>query len=201
MNRMKRLISSLMFCSLLLWNCNEPNKQDPVGKTKTTDSLVKAKDGSQVNSNDNDNQELLEIVNDFKSQYNKNYRSDTNFIKGADSFKLSFNYKCLYDNGLSIPEKYVGIYGFKTFVTHNFVADLVLYKNNNKIVNDEITKSSFAKHTDENLKKYGDLLYPSIKIEDSVISVHFSVSIPLTDVGKGVSYNVKFNGQTFTRAD
>lgn len=189
----------MIFFSLLLWNCNAPNKKTAV---VSTDSIIKPTDTSHATPNDDsDDQELTAIVNDFKSQYNKNYNVDTTFTREADSFKLVFNYKCLFDNGLSIPEKYVGIYGFKTFKAHNFVANLLLYKNNNKILDDKIIKSTFANQTDESLKQYGDLLYPSLKIEDSLVKVHFSISIPLTDVGVGTNYIATLNGRTYVQTD
>lgn len=201
LDKMMRLTAVMIF-TLLLWNCNEPNKQTTAVSKDTSDTIDKPKDTSHATSNDDsDDQELTAIVDDFKSQYSKNYNVDTMFTRGADSFKLAFTYKCLFDNGLSIPEKYVGIYGFKNFKAHNFVANLVLYKNGGKIVDDKITKSKFTNQIDESLKQYGDLLYPSLKIEDSVIKVHFSISIPLTDVGVGTNYIAQLNGQTYTKAD
>jgi hypothetical protein len=84
---MKGLISLMIFFSLLLWNCNEPNKKTAVA---STDSVIKPTDTSHATPNDDsDDQELTAIVDDFKSQYNKNYNVDTTFTRGADSFAFA----------------------------------------------------------------------------------------------------------------
>jgi hypothetical protein len=198
-----RLIAVIVFSILLFCNCNEPNRQTSA-VSKDTNTILKPNDTSYVNSSNDDtddNQELKQIIEDFKSQCNRNYNVDTTFKRGIDTFRFVFNYKCLYESGLLIPEKYVGIYGFKSFKAHNFAANLVLYKNNSKIVDDRITKSKFTNQIDSSLKQYGDLLYPYVEIEDTIIKVHFSITIPLTDVGIGTSYITQINGQTYTKRD
>ena len=197
-----RLIAVMIFSILLLWDCNESNKQASTVSKDTADTVGKPKDTLTTTSNDDsDDLELTAIVNDLKSGYNKTLKVDTTFTRGLDSFRLLFNYKCLFDNGLLIPKKYVDIYGFESFTTHSFAANLILFKNSTKIVDDKITKSTFADQIDESLKKYATLSYPYITIEDSIIKVHFSVSIPLTDVGVATAYIARLNGQTYTRAD
>jgi hypothetical protein len=196
-----RLMAIIILLSFLSGSCNDQSKQTAVSPD-TSDAISKQKRYLHTTSNDDsDGQELIAIIEDFKRQYHKNYNVDTIFNRGSDSFRLVFDYKCLFDNGLTIPVKYVGIYGLQSFKAHNFIANLLLYKNNSKIVDEKITKSSFVNQTDENLKQYGDLLYPSLKVEDSLIKVHFSISIPLTDVGVGANYIVKLNGQSFIQAD
>lgn len=197
-----RLIAVMIFSVLLVCNCNESNRHTSAVSKDTTGIIIKPKDTSLATSNDdNDDLELTTIVNDLKSEYSKTLNVDTTFARGLDTFRLLFNYKCLFDSSLLIPKKYVDIYGFESFKTHNFEANLILFKNRIKILDDKITKSKFANQIDESLKRYATLFYPYIKIEDSIIKVHFSVSIPLTDVGVATAYIAKFDGQTYSQGD
>jgi hypothetical protein len=95
------------------------------------------------------------------------------------------------DSSIVIPKKYVGIYGLDSFVTHSFRTSIKVEEDNKRLFEGVILKANFEKYLDTTLKKYGVLLYPGIVKSNDNIKVNYSVSIPLTDIGIGVSMIIK----------
>lgn len=149
---------------------------------------------NKVDANDND--ELKEIVQQYVDQYKMKYNMDTTFNIGTDSFQVVFKYECLFDSSIHVPDNYVSIYGLKNFITHDFASSIVIYKNRKILIEKEISKNSFSKLIDNDLMLNGALLYPNLHFDkDPLVRIHYSVSIPLTDIGKGVSVLVDSAGK------
>ena len=79
----------------------------------------------------------------------------------------------------------------KDFVTHNFVSDLIVITNKDTILKKHITKATFKSLLDTTLNKYATLLYPTLDIKNDSIRIHYSISIPVTDLGIGA--NLEFD--------
>lgn len=117
---------------------------------------------------------------------------DTFFVDNGKKFEAVFHYFCTMDSGLTVPAKY-NFDTNKDFVTHNFISDLILLSDKDTLFKKQITKSTFDNLLDSSLKKYATLLYPNFYIKNDSIEIHYSISIPVTDVGIGVK--VKFDNK------
>ncbi|MHA4810911.1 hypothetical protein ACX0G9_22580 [Flavitalea flava] len=89
---------------------------------------------------------------------------------------------------------YVYMYKLDSFVTHNFVTQVRLDKNNKTILQRTIYKEDFEKFLDSPLKDYATLRCPSLAISNGSIELDYSISIPLTDVGVGMTMMIKNDG-------
>jgi hypothetical protein len=47
---------------------------------------------------------------------------------------------------------------------------------------------------DTPLNKYATLLYPTLKLNNDSIQIHYNISIPVTDVGIGIKINFDKKG-------
>jgi hypothetical protein len=122
---------------------------------------------------------------------------DSTVLLGVDTFSIKLTHKCLHDSGVILPERYLKPYGLKEFTTHNFVSHILIKRNDSVILNRIVTKNDFDKVEEENLIKYGILVYPYIgKVdkEKRQITIAYSLSIPLTDVGQAVRAVINRNG-------
>ena len=91
------------------------------------------------------------------------------------------------------------MYKLDSFVTHNFMTELVLKKNNKVLTKKEVVKKDFTPFLTDQLKEYAVLLSPSVNLSQMGINLDYSISIPLTDVGVGVTMILKYNGSvTYT---
>ena len=176
-----------------LVSCSEVNtKRNKVDTISTVSSVLVKKNTVNLNNTENldtsSDSELIDILNQYKAEYNRNYNVDTSFKVGSDLFHVIFKYKCTFDSGLNIPQKVISIYGLKKFITHNFISSVLVFKNEEPFIKQEINKNTFSELCDSSLKTYGSLLYPYIVINNlpNILEIHFSISIPLTDVGKAV---------------
>ncbi|MBX9778813.1 MAG: hypothetical protein K2X26_00600 [Chitinophagaceae bacterium] len=193
----------LFYVSILFNSCNNSNYQNvgSVDSTNISDS------GSKRIKNDysftGDDSDLLNIVKDYKATYTKSYDIDTSFESEKHLYRVNFSHKCLFDSSLIIPEKFVSVYGLKEFVTHNFQSSFKLYKDSTVIVDMHITKSLFSSLIDESLREYGNLLYPRVKIinQPFAVEISYSLSIPLTDIGKLVKLSFDNSGRQKTKDD
>lgn len=125
---------------------------------------------------------------DFRQEFLALYQHpvfiDTIFSRNAKSYELLFRHFSTMDNKLVVPAKYNFDIN-KDFVTHNFVSDLVVLSDKDTVFKKHISKSDFNKLLDSipPLRKYATLLYPALAITNDSIYIHYSISIPVTDIG------------------
>jgi len=195
---MQTLIGGIIFSvGILFSSCNYENSHNARQKDSNIVSDTSNTEIKTKNTVSEDDSELLNIVKEYKATYSKMYDFDTTFDSEKHSYRVNFSHKCLFDSSLTIPEKYVSIYRMKEFTTHNFQSSFALYKDGAEITNMNITKSVFSPLIDENLIKYGNLLYPRIKVGSNpfTVEINYSLSIPLTDIGKSVMLSFDNQGQ------
>ncbi|HEX9502996.1 MAG TPA: hypothetical protein VF974_01575 [Patescibacteria group bacterium] len=143
---------------------------------------------------ENPSDDLLTILKQCTDRYTHPVLIDSTYIIGGDTFHIHLKHYCLRDSGIVIPKSYVYMYKLDSFVTHNFVSMIRLDKNSQTILQKTIYKKDFEQFLDRSLQKYGALLLPYIYLENNTIKVGYSISVPLTDVGIGVSMLVNRDG-------
>ena len=190
---------------VLALNACETNSANNKKALQTGDSLqpIPVKDSGKktqsITRADTEHEEpsVQQVMAQLIDEDNKVQVIDSTVLLGLDTFSIKLTHKCLHDSGVIVPEKYLKPYGLKEFITHNFVSDILVKRNDSVILNRVVSKNDFGKVEEENLLKYGILIYPYIgKVdkEKQQITIAYSLSIPLTDVGQSVRAIVNRNG-------
>jgi hypothetical protein len=135
---------------------------------------------------------LQSIIDDYKSRYKDTLKIDTTFFNENKKISILFLHFCKFDSALTIKKPYTSTFGLNSFVTHSFESTLKIYHNDSLIVDAVITKRLFNDKLFDEEKKYGVLLSPVIKFAKGVMIMHYSVSVPLTDVGMEVSLDCNY---------
>lgn len=172
-----------MVSTILIFSCTRQIKNIPGSKIYITDT-----------SGDSSDESLSGILTDYLNTYNEELKIDTTYIAYWDTMTIHFRFYCDFDSAINLPEKYIQMYGLKEFITHNFQSE-IHYKVNHKIVLDTIVKKSmFEKYIDSSLVHYGIVTAPILSKEKNGIRIEYSISIPLTDVGREAELNIDTNG-------
>ena len=140
-----------------------------------------------------DDNPQVDARKDLIASYNKPLLIDTFFVANGKKLEVLFHYWCTMDSGILVPAKY-NFDTHKDFLTHNFISDLLVLSNQDTLFRKQITKSTFDNLIDISLKKYATLLFPDFSIEKDSIKIGYSITIPVTDVGKGVYIKFGKNG-------
>ncbi len=194
-----KLIFSIFFLMISLYACNNSSVNDtPIGDSANKtgkDSNVSAVHTRLSDTAKNDgNQELADMYNEYVARYTKPCIIDSGFIFGIDTFQLRLKHYCLMDSAIKVPKQYVYMYKLDSFVTHNFVTTVRLDKNSKTILQRTVYKKDFEKLLYQQLKEYGTLRCPSMKLVNDSIELDYSISIPLTDVGIGITMVINRDG-------
>lgn len=128
--------------------------------------------------------------------------TDSVFLIDNDTLHFHMKYYCLKNINLTIPKGYdENEKNQKDFVTHPFVADILVTKGNDTILSKEFRASdfysSFIDPFGGNLKKYGSIIDPRLSKQNkdkNYIDVRCSISIPTTDLGLGLSLIIDKKG-------
>jgi hypothetical protein len=81
----------------------------------------------------------------FVESYDKPFIQDTSFINDSHKYHVWLNYRCLFDRAVAIPKKFIWGNSGERFVAHNFVADIVVLKNDQVVFGRTISKDRFRK--------------------------------------------------------
>ncbi|HEX4372641.1 MAG TPA: hypothetical protein VHZ50_04975, partial [Puia sp.] len=99
-------------------------------------------------------------------------------------------------SALIIPAKY-DFDTHKDFTTSNFKSHIVLIKNIDTILNKIIDKAIFKKLLSPELDSFATLSFPDFKLSNDTIEIHYSISIPVTDVGTSAVIKFDKNGNYY----
>jgi hypothetical protein len=153
---------------------------------------------SEVESNIGDTTftqvDLSDARRELIESYDHPIKFDTTVIWNDTSYSLVFTHFAAMDSGLSIPAKYNFDLNSE-FVSHNFKSTIILIKEADTILNIAIGKETFREYMTPELKLYGTLLYPNVVFHPGWIALHYSLVIPVTDVGKSVVLKIDSNGE------
>ncbi len=155
-------------------------------KDKQVDTIKATEKTGTIQQKDDESE--VDFRRDFISLYQKPVFIDTTFVDDDKTYEVIFHHFSKMDKGLVVPAKY-NFDTNKDFVTHNFVSDLPVLLNKDTLFKKHITKSTFHNLLDTldiPLKRYATLLYPNLTIKKGCVEIHYSISIPVTDVGIGV---------------
>lgn len=181
----------ISFCIIYLaFGCIGKKEKPPIlNLSHSSEEIV------TTNESTEDDLSYNEILNEYISSYNKKIKIDTS-INGE--LFVNLEHYCLYDNGIKIPEKYNWGQKKEVFLTHNFASKLLILNDQKQVlISKIIVKKDFEQLLSEELRKYGVLLYPTFRNYDNerqIFQIHYSISIPLTDIGQSVILEVGLNG-------
>jgi hypothetical protein len=168
------------------------NHSDPgnnKGRTTPTDTVSTPKPDSNYQRVSADvKPSLSDILSDELKSYKDTTKVDTVlFMNKYESMFVRLRHYCTFDYKIELPSRFIKMYGLSKFQTHNFISTLEIKINSKSIYNGIITKADFDTLLEDELKKYGVLLEPNVELNNNELEIDYSISIPLSDVGKGVS--------------
>lgn len=175
--RMRNSINVIVFF-LLLSGCTNAgsNNESATSEQSRQDTTFLAK-------------QQIESKQKIQESYDNKISIDTVMMIESESFNVHLEYYCLKKDALVIPSSYYELGG--DFKTYHFVSKFEL-RNQNEVLHSElIDKSTFEALLSDELKNYGVLMFPSVKVSDDggSIRVHHSVTIPGTDIGTSATLN------------
>lgn len=199
-----KYIFYLLAIKITFLSCNN-NEQSPVANNQDTvtisrhdqtgDTTVSPKKNQPV-VGEMDTDELNDILTEYVSRYRSDFSFDSTFKSGKDTFEIRFRHYCLMDSAIVVPGRYVEMYHLDSFLTHNFESSLILVKNQDTIVREKFGKARFKSLLESPIREYGVLQpRPYIYLLKDAVEINYSISIPLTDLGKGVTGIVGFDGR------
>lgn len=132
--------------------------------------------------------------------YVKMYQADYRLsLATPDSnYHYFVRHHCLFDSAVVVPARY----NFDTnreFVTHSFESEIIITRGNDTISNKRITKADFRSELHPSLDSFGVVLPPTCKVVNASLLMDYSISIPITDVGVGVTILVDTLGNISIR--
>ena len=154
------------------------------------------------------NQESTSLKEE-KKMFTKSYKLiqyiDSSFKEGKEIIRIKITHYCLRNSVLRISKEFnFADENKKDFITHEFVSKVVVIKNSDTIFNRVIKKNDFNNILEKKLKNYATLLAPNIsKInnQNGEIILHYSISIPVTDLGDSFYFIIKRNGSYSVQKD
>lgn len=128
---------------------------------------------------------------------------DSTFISNQDTLHFHLKYYCLKDQKITVPKTYASdMKNPRDYTTYAFASDILLVRNKDTVLMKQFKASDFYPFFEDNfggnLKKYGSILMPELARErkdKSKIILGYSISIPATDIGIGLSLEILNNGK------
>jgi len=173
----------------------------PKRDTGSKQTMKKEPDKEAASSGGGEGDDLQSIFDGYVARYKRPCVIDTSFSIATGRYTFHAEHTCLMDSGITVPKDYVYMYKLDSFVTHNFVTHVRLTRNDRTILERAIRKEDFDKVLYTSLQRYGALFCPDFRIGKGRILLHYSISIPLTDVGIGAYADVDGKGNVDFRND
>lgn len=139
----------------------------------------------------------IAAIKKVENSYDEKLIIDTVLELKNKSVQVHFEYLCLKDSILTIPSKYYEL--GNEFSTYEFSSKLEISSQDQVLFDGTITKRDFKKLLTEEILTYGTLRFPSFRgvTSDSLeLSVHYTIGIPGTDLGTGVTVYLDEDGNT-----
>ncbi len=191
---------SILFLTLLLFcmiGCSGNSAHRRVVGIKDTIHKTKpAKLFKPGYGDDDPEPSFATILNDQLRSYNHITKIDTTFLLDLhDTLTVKLRHYCVYDDDIELPAKWIKMYHLNKFRAHSFVTALIMKLNSKVVFNGLIKKKDFNQLLFENLKKYAVLLDPAIKVSSNGLTLGYSISVPLSDVGQRFRMNIDTLGK------
>lgn len=183
-----KIVFFAVFFSLYFFSCSGVKEKSNRGVSVSEDTAHKG----GINMDDLNNKK--DISGDIDSlpfpdstEYKSKVNIDSTFFSDNKKYTLVLWTDFDSSKSITIPQKYVGIYGLKKFTVFESYTRLKIFRGGQIWVDTTIRKSDFKSAVDSSLLKYGNLFFPTIAYNDSLIEISHSLSIPMTDIGVPVS--------------
>lgn len=175
----------------LVTSCNSDEKKHHSGLGNQSEELP-VDEGAFVPPDAGDlRKELVNSYSNIKS-------IDTSFNVSGNSIKINLEYYCLFDSSLIIPKEYIWEESsMDKFVSHNFASNILILKDQDTLYHNTVAKETFNSLLTEELRNYGALRSPSFRRYDEEtnnIVFHFSITIPVTDIGTSATLYIDLEG-------
>lgn len=180
--------------------CERPSQEMAmIGRmdTLSRQAIQSRGDTSQARKNTNGfGPHYEEVKRDFEKFYTDTLRLDSTYLVGREMVRLHFSHYCNSET-ITIPSRYNWGREKTEYTAHVFVSEIAIVRAGTVVYHRVITKKRFEPILDESLNAFGVLLYPDVSFDGAgrVFSFHYSISIPLTDVGTPVVLEVDLNGR------
>ncbi|MGZ3761560.1 MAG: hypothetical protein ACXVAY_18665 [Mucilaginibacter sp.] len=185
-------VFSVITFSIFLMGCPGQSANSKSGIVIDTVAKVKIKKYPHHDEGDDGpTPSISSILNDVLKSYRDTIKVDTTFlINGNQKMTVKLRHYCTYDNKISLPARNLKIYNLSKFHTHDFISALEVTINAKVVFKGLIKKDDFEKLLDDELRKYAVLLDPTVELSNNSLSIQYSISVPLSDVGKGFTLNI-----------
>lgn len=190
-----RLLSVTLL--LFLLSCQENRQQtSSVSAADTTIQSNTAIDNEAVTDEDDFIEpQYDEMKAEFLATYDKVQKIDSVFtFRSGQAYNLSLTYYCLKDSSVILPARYNWSGREEIFPTHPFVCEYKMSRAGETLAKGVIQKQTFSAQLDSALQAYGVLQYPHLSFNENRVEMAFSISVPLTDVGVGVTAYLQEDG-------
>jgi hypothetical protein len=173
------------------------NIKDPVKNQKEIDEQMAL--GDRPDS-EQETPSQMEEKKRLESTYDKTQSIDTIIKVDKKNYRLILNYYCLRDSVIIVPATYdLEDHPPRKWKTHPFAASVWLLNEQDTIFKKSFTAVDFYPFFKDNfggnLKSFGSILMPEVSHNrENNLKVNYSISIPATDIGIGMSLIVKTNG-------
>jgi hypothetical protein len=184
---------SLLFC---LAACSNPAPTTHADTTNTTarsdtpakTATVAAKPVDTASYQDPE-PSTREIMAEYLKSCADTVKIDTTVTLLGKRLTIHLRHYSNGDSAIVIPQRYASIYGLKQFKTSDFETRLIINEADRTLFDTMIRKNIFRDSVDESVAAYGTLYFDrgGIHYFRDHLNLYYSYSIPLTDVGRGVS--------------
>ena len=148
--------------------------------------------------------DLTTIRREYIASYKDEIRLDTLIsLNAGNKARVQSRYFCLFDSAIHVPGRYNLDDTTQVFITHNFVHRIRITIGKEVIFDRTIRKSDFADSLFPELLEYAVLCHPNFDFDESrqLFQFQYSVSIPVTDVGVGISTTIDQSGHWAIQPD
>jgi hypothetical protein len=189
-----------LLLSTLILGCNSGPKDNRNYNFKETNDTTTNKKSKEQNSDlDYEQVNLDTVLAAYQKLCSDTFKIDTSIEYKGRTLHIQFLHFSSNDSLIELPEKYIEFYKVKKFITHNFISSLKVKSGDSTLFNSVIKKDRFNQYVNEEELAFGTILYPTLKFRSDGISITYSYSIPLTDIGLPVSFEYKYLDKTYTK--
>ncbi|WP_040626188.1 hypothetical protein [Mucilaginibacter paludis] len=194
---------SVITLSVFIMSCSGQSANNRSVVVKDTAPKAKVKQYPHHDEGDDGpTPSISSILDDVRKSYKDTVKVDTTFLINRDNkMTVKLRHYCTYDNKINLPARYLKIYNLSKFQTHDFISALEVTINSRVVFKGLIKKEDFEKLLDDELKKYAVLMSPNVKLSNNILSIQYSLSVPLSDVGKVFTMKIDTSGNKHITAD
>lgn len=164
------------FVLVFLCACSDSKRESESVKELPSNSIATRDSTSTVDNNIDD----LEID---KSVFFTRMKIDTSFEVEGEKYHVLVTTDFDTTKRIVVPKKYVEVYQMNEFIVFESFTSVKIMRNDRVVLDTVLQKRDFLDSMDSSLVKYGNLMFPVVRIRNGWLELGQSLSIPMTDVG------------------